>query len=586
MSEKELRQPIVCVLGHVDHGKTSILDSIRGTALAKSEKGGITQRIGATEISREILEKYAGSILGRTKIRIPGLLFIDTPGHVAFANMRARGGALADIAVLVVDINEGLMPQTIESINILKKYKTPFIVAANKIDLIPMFSPSKSASFRDCLKNQREEWVSEFDKRFYELVGKLYELGFSGERYDRISDFSKTLTIVPTSAKNSIGIQDLLVMIAGLAQRFLESEISLRDTGPGAGTIIEVKKEESLGIILDTVLYQGTIKRSDSIVLNTRNGTAETRIKALLVNSKRNRKALDERMFVRSASAVRILIADKLDVIPGSPIYVFRDEKERQKAFKEMEKEKSPNVQLHPTGIHVKADALGSLEAVAYELSQKNINIRYAAIGDISRRDLVSASTVNDPMDRLVVGFNVSVLPDAKDLLESGEVDVITGDVIYGIVDECVKRLEQKKLELLEEKKHQMPVPSKLIIMPEYIFRSTKPVIVGIKVLAGRVKVGDKLLKTDGRYGGTVKSLRDGEVSKKFCDAPGEIAAAIDGVTLNRQIFPGETLYVDIPQEVVKVVRESDMGDDIKDVLEDIIKIKRKEDAFWGTRYV
>lgn len=586
MSEKELRQPIVCVLGHVDHGKTSILDSIRGTTFAKSEKGGITQRIGATEISRETLERYAGSILGTTRIRIPGLLFIDTPGHVAFANMRARGGALADIAVLVVDINEGLMPQTVESINILKKYKTPFIVAANKIDLIPMFSPSKGKSFKECVKSQREEWLAEFNRRFYELVGKLYEHGFSGERYDKITDFSKTLTIVPTSAKNSIGIQDLLVMIAGLAQRFLESEISLRDSGPGAGTIIEVKKEESLGIILDTVLYQGTLKRSDYIVINTRTGTAETRIKALLVNSKRNKKALDERTFVRSASAVRILIADKLDVIPGSPIYAFRDEKERKKAYKEMEKEQSPDVQLQPTGIHVKADALGSLEAVAYELSQKNIKIRYAAIGDISRRDLISASTVSDPLDRLVVGFNVSVLPDAKDMLESGEVDVITGDVIYGIVDECQKRLEQKKAELLEEKKHQLPVPSKLQIMPEYIFRSTKPVIVGIKVLAGRVKVGDKLLKSDGRYGGTVKSLRDGEVSKKYCDAPGEIAAAIEGVTLNRQIFPGETLYVDIPQEVVRVVRESDMGEDIKDVLEDIIKIKRKEDAFWGTRYV
>lgn len=584
MEINALREPVVCVLGHVDHGKTTILDAIRGTSIAKSEKGGITQRIGATEISRDVIESYSGSIIGKLKIRIPGLLFIDTPGHVAFANMRARGGALADIAILVVDINEGLMPQTVESLNILKKFKTPFIVVANKIDMITMYRQCKNVSFKDCLAMQRPEWVNEFEKKFYDLVGRFYELGFSAERYDKITDFSKTLMIIPVSARNSVGIQDVLVMLSGLAQRFLESEISLRESGQAAGTVIEVKREESLGLTLDTVLYQGILRRGDTIALNTRQGTEVTKIKALLTQAKARGRALEERSDVRAASAVRILIGDKLDVIPGSPVYGVQTQEDTENAFEEIRNQTQPNIEISQVGIHVKADALGSLEAVCYELSQRNIPIRFAEIGDISRRDIVSTETVSNPLDRLIIGFNVTLLPDAQESLATSEANVLTGNVIYSIVEDTEEWLKQKREEMLEEKKHEMPIPSKVSIMPEYVFRTTKPVIVGLKVHAGRIKVGDKLIKGDGRYGGTIKSLRDGDVSKKFCDAPGEIAAAIDGVTLNRQISPGETLYVDIPQDVVKEIRQAQMDDSILDVLDEIIRIKRKEDLFWGTR--
>lgn len=584
MEKETLREPVVCVLGHVDHGKTTFLDAVRGTSIAKSEKGGITQRIGATEISRGIIEKYSREILGNTKIRIPGLLFIDTPGHVAFANMRARGGALADIAILVVDINEGLKPQTIESLNILKKFKTPFIVVANKIDMITMFRQSNGSTFKECLAKQRPEWVTEFEKKFYELVGRFYDHGFSAERYDKITDFKKTLMIVPVSARSSVGIQDVIVMLSGLAQRFLESEISLGDSAQAAGTVIEVQREESLGLTLDTVLYQGSFRRGQTVALNTKQGIDVTKIKALLINSGNRGKTLEEREYVSAASAVRILIADRLEVVPGTPVYSVESEEEREKAFEEITKQTQPNIEISPTGIHVKADALGSLEAISYELMQRSISIRYAGIGDISRRDIVSTETVSEPLDRLIIGFNVSLLPDAQAALGTSEANVLTGNVIYSIVEETENWIKQKKEELIEEKKHEMPIPSKISIMPEYIFRSTKPVIVGIKVHAGRVKVGDRLIKADGRYGGTVRSLRDGEISKKFCDAPGEIAAAIEGVTLNRQIIPGETLYVDIPEGTVRNIRDSDLDDSILSVLDEIIRIKRKEDMFWGTR--
>ena len=581
MNNRQYRQPIVCVLGHVDHGKTSILDAIRGTIVAKKEAGGITQRIGATDIALSDIEERANIPTGKSKLKIPGLLFIDTPGHVAFSNMRARGGALADIAILVVDINEGFKPQTIESINILKKFKTPFVVAANKIDLIPLFTPTKDKNFQQMLKSQREQYKTELENRLYNLVNKFYEFNLTTERYDRISDFSKSIAIVPMSAKLNIGIPDILMVIAGLAQRYLEDNIVFKDV-EGRGTIIELKKEESLGTTLDTVLYQGTLNRGDTVALNTRSGPAVTKVKAMLVNSRGRTKKMLEKDTVYSASGVRVLITDKLEVVSGSPMIVVRDDP--SEAFDEITKESQANIQLSEHGVTVKADALGSLEAVAYELSQKGIEIRSAEIGDISRRDITDVSTLNDPLDRMIIGFNVALTPEAQEATMTSDVGARVGEVIYSLVEDTEKWLKARKIELEEGRKKRMAVPSRISILPDYIFRAAKPVIVGVKVYSGRIKVGDTLIKSDGRYGGTIKSIRDGEVSKQYVDAPAEVAVSIDGVTLHRQISPEEPLYVDIPESVVKELREEKMDEQTMLTLEEIIKIKRKENMFWGTR--
>ncbi len=581
MNTREYRQPIVCVLGHVDHGKTSILDSIRGTTVAKKEVGGITQRIGATDIALLDIEKRANIPAGKSKLKIPGLLFIDTPGHVAFSNMRARGGALADMAILVVDINEGFKPQTIESINILKKFKTPFVVAANKVDLIPLFTQTRDCTFQQMLKKQRNEFVNDLDTRLYNLVNRFYEYGLTTERYDRISDFSKNVAIVPMSAKLNIGIPDILMVIAGLAQRYLDKSIEFKDT-EGRGTIIELKKEESLGLTLDTVLYQGSLHKGDTIALNTRSGPSTTKIKAMLVNSKGKVKKLLEKDKVSSASGVRLLISDKLEVVSGSPVIVITDSPDE--AFDEILKESQANIPLTEHGVTIKADALGSLEAVSYELEQKEITIRSAEIGDISKRDITDVATLNDPLDRIILGFNVGITQEAQETTMASDVGVKVGDVIYSLVEDTDKWLKDRRHELDEGRKKRMAIPSKLSIIPEYIFRAAKPVIVGVKVYSGRIKVGDTLIKADGRYAGTIKSIRDGEVSKQFADAPAEVAVSIEGVTLNRQIFPEETLYVDIPESVVKELREDKLDENTMLTLEEIIKIKRKENMFWGTK--
>ncbi|KAA8922945.1 translation initiation factor IF-2 [Thermoplasma sp.] len=576
----KLRQPIVCVLGHVDHGKTTLLDLIRGTSVASKEPGGITQRIAATtvDISRILKETEKLNTKG---LKIPGLLFIDTPGHVAFSNMRARGGALADLAILVIDINEGIMPQTVESIDILKKFKTPFIIAANKIDLIPFFTDVKTTLFTEFIRKQRPEYVNELDNRIYGIMNKLYEFGLNSDRFDRISDFTKTVAIVPVSAKKNIGVPEILMVLAGLAQRFLEREIEYKDIN-GHATIIEVRKEESAGITLDAVLYQGTISVGDTIAVNTKNGPAVTKVKALFVNTGKGQRSLKEVKKVSAAEGIRVLISDKIDVISGSPMIVVNDNLDQ--VMKEIEEESKIDIQLSEDGIYVKAEAIGSLEAISYELNKQGIKIRQAQVGDITKRDIMDVSTLSDPINRIIVGFNVSVLPEAKEAMSSSDVSIVNGDIIYKIVEDTQKVMDDRRKMLLQGRKMSMPVPSRIRILPQYIFRASKPVIVGVRVETGQIKVGDNLIRGDGKYAGTIKSIRNEDISVRYQDAPAEVAVAIDNVTLNRQIFPDDVLYVDINENVVKELRRAPMEKDIMDTLEEIIKIKRKDNPFWGTR--
>lgn len=576
-----LRQPIVCVLGHVDHGKTSILDSIRGTSLMKKESGGITQRIGATEISIQRIVEISGGKVSSKMFKIPGLLFVDTPGHVAFANMRARGGALADIAILVIDINDGIMPQTVESINILRKFKTPFIIVANKIDTLAYFIRPVNTNFSEFLKEQRQEYIDELDNKLYAIINQLYQHNLTADRFDRITDFTKNISIVPSSAKYSIGTLEILMTISGLAQRFLTSSIALVNSIAKA-SVLEIRREESLGMTLDSILYQGKLRTGMAVYVNTLEGPKETKIKALFTNVSSKSTKVTERNMVSSASGVRIAISDKLDVIPGTTLIEAKGDIDS--IITELQEESQVKIELDEHGITLKADTLGSLEAVAFELGTRGIKIRSTQIGEISKRDLIDVSTLPDQMDRILAGFNVDLSSDARNNLMNYDVAVVASKVIYSLIEDIEKWLRNKKEEMDEESKQGMPIPSKLVIMPEYIFRAAKPIIVGVKVLSGRIKVGDNMIRDDGKYAGTIKSIRDGEVSKRFAEAGQEVAVAIDGVTLNRQISADQPIYVDITEDVVKKLRERSLDEKTMETLEEIIKIKRKENIFWGTR--
>ena len=580
-----IRQPIVSVLGHVDHGKTSLLDYIRGTTVSAREAGFITQHIGATEVPLEHIEKVCAQLLGKKKFNVPGLLFIDTPGHQSFTSLRARGGSLADIAILVIDINEGLKPQTIESINILRRFKTPFIIALNKIDLVDGWISNPKMPFILSEKKQMEEVQDRVNMRMYDIIGRISMEGLSADRYDRIEDFTKNIALVPVSAKTGEGIPDLLLVLIGLAQRFLEGKLNTEE-GPAKGTILEVKEEKGLGQTIDVIIYSGTLHRGDTVALGTRSGKPlVTKVKAVLkpkpldeIRDPRDR--FDSVKEISAAAGVKVSCQTLEGVLAGAPLRGI--DGNQKEVLEEIATETKVNIKTEESGVMVKADAIGSLEALAFEADKAKIPIRKYEVGDISRRDLFEVSAYNDPLLRVILGFNIDMLPDAKDAMASHDVKVFSNDVVYGLIEEYQKWVVEEKRKAEEAKRAAVSFPAKFRILPNCVFRVSKPAIVGVRVLAGRLRNNMAVIDRDGKEIGRIKSLRTGEDTLKEALAGQEVAIAIDGPTVGRQIDVESILYVDILESEFKNLADFGLNADEKMVLEEIGEIKRRTDPFWG----
>jgi translation initiation factor 5B len=583
-----IRQPIVSILGHIDHGKTLLLDCIRGTRVVELEPGRITQHIGATEVPVSIIYKICGKLLENRKLAVPGLLFIDTPGHLAFTTLRARGGALADLAILVVDVREGIMPQTLESLNILKFYKTPFVLALNKIDLLDGWR-SRKLPFSVSRAQQSKLGIENLEKAIYELAGRLYQEGFSAERYDKIKDFTRNIAIVPISAKTGEGIPDLLMVLVGLAQKFLEEQLATELDKPGEGVILEVKEEKGLGKTIDAIIYSGKIALGDLIVIGSRPKPIVTKVKAILKPRALEEIRVTTEKFVSiktaiAACGVKLAAPSLENIIPGAPLKVAKPTNLKD-VMNAVEAELKINVELKEEGIILKADALGSLEALAFELQAKEIPIRKAEIGDISRKDIVEASTSSQPFSRVILGFNVKVLPEAKDELARSDCAVFENNIIYKLLESYENWKLKKKEEIDKELRELITYPGKLKVLPGYVFRVSKPAIVGVRVLGGRIRVGQELLREDGRVIGRIKSIRREEESLREVIVGGEVAIAIDNVTVGRQIKVEDILYINIPERDAKKLAalEKELSFEEKEILERVVEIKRKKDPFWGT---
>jgi translation initiation factor 5B len=576
----DLRTPIVAVLGHVDHGKTTVLDKIRGTTFAEKEPGLITQHIGATEVPLDIISKLCGSL--SEGIRIPGLLFIDTPGHHAFTTLRARGGALADIAILVVDLNEGFQPQTIESVNILKQHKTPFIVAANKIDRIHGWRSHDNMLFTETFKLQSERTQHLLDERIYALVEELYNTGFSSDRYDRIRDFTKNISVVPTSARTGEGIPDLLMVSLGLAQRFLEKDLRLHANGPALGTVIEIKEEKGFGITLDAIIYDGVLNTGDQIVVGAFERPIVTKVRALLKPESAGGFKRVKRVI--AAAGVKIAAPGIENALAGSPVRVVTNDTD--KVVADVEKEiRAITISTKDVGVVIKADTIGALEALTGELSRAEIPISKAGLGEVSRRDVIEAETISDPLYSVVLGFNVDVLPDAKDAAEKSSVSLFVSDVIYGLIEEYQIWFEKQKT-LHGKKRYETIVrPGKIKILPGFVFRQSKPAIVGIQVLGGTLRNGVSLVREDGVRVGTLKGIQDRGENVSEIHEGKEVAVSIDGPTVGRQINEGDLLYVEVPEKHAKVMEQElydALGQSERLMLDEFLSIKRRDNPFWA----
>jgi len=586
----KIRTPIVCVMGHVDHGKTSLLDRIRGSSVVSSEVGAITQHIGATIVPIEAIRSMSGT-MGKMPISIPGLLFIDTPGHHAFTTLRARGGALADMAILVVDINQGFQPQTIEALQILRNCRTPFVVAATKIDRIHGWRVNENESFLSSFAKQNDRVKGEVENKTYEIVGKLSELDFSADRFDRVSDFKRNLAIVPVSAHTGEGVSDLLLVMIGLAQRYMGDELALLVEGPGAGTVLEVKEERGLGTTLDVILYDGTLAIGDEIAVATQGDVVVTKVRSLLKPRPMKEILVEDRFervkSVAAAAGIKVTAPNLEGVIAGSPFFVIRGNRDEVEA--KIKKEMTEiHVRLADEGIVIKADTIGALEALCKELEGKEIGVMRAEVGGVSRHDLIDTETIKNPVHRVLLAFNTPILPDAADMIKDPlytQVKVFEARVIYQLIDQYVEwRDEQKRLQEKQRFEH-VVMPAKIRLLPDCVFRQSNPAVVGVRVLGGKLRSDVNLIKTDGRKVGHLKSMQLRQESIREADAGLEVAISIEGATVGRQVEIGDDLFVDIPERHVKVLEkemQKTLNVSTQEILGEFTTMRRKSDPFWG----
>jgi translation initiation factor 5B len=585
-----IRTPIVCVLGHVDHGKTSLLDRIRGSSVVDIEEGAITQHIGATLVPLDAIRAMSGS-LGRLDIQVPGLLFIDTPGHHAFTTLRARGGALAEMAILVVDINEGFQPQTVEALGILRNSRTPFVVAATKIDRIHGWRVKENETFLGTFAKQGERVRSALENKTYEIVGKLSELGFASERYDRISDFQRNIAIVPVSSHTGEGIADLLMVLIGLAQRFLKEDLAFHADGPARGTVLEVKEERGLGMTLDVILYDGTLSVGDEVMLATADGVVTTKVRSLLsprpLQEIRVEDRFDRARSVVAAAGIKVSAPNLEEVVAGSPLMAVRSDREQVEATIRHEME-DIKVVLSKEGIAIKADTIGALEALSKELEGRSIGILRAGVGPVSRHDIVEVQTVTDPLSSVLLSFNTPILPDAQDLLRDqafAHVKVFSGKVIYQLINDYLAWRDAEIRKREAQRFEQVVLPARIMLLPDCVFRQSNPAVVGIRVLLGKLRTGVELTDRSGRRIGHVKSMQSRQENIREADAGMEVAISIEGATVGRQVNVNDELFVEIPERHVKILEHEmlpHLTPSMKECLEDYTSMKRKGDPFWG----
>ncbi|WP_178918117.1 translation initiation factor IF-2 [Natronomonas gomsonensis] len=590
--EAELRTPIVAVLGHVDHGKTSLLDKVRGSAVTAGEAGAITQHIGATAVPLSTISDIAGRLVDPDDFDLPGLLFIDTPGHHSFSTLRSRGGALADIAILVVDVNDGFQPQTLEAIDILKRTQTPFIVAANKVDTVPGWNPNPDEPIQQTLEKQSDRAEDRLNQQLYEIIGELSDNGFSADMYWRVQDFRGNIGVVPVSAETGEGVPDLLTVLMGLSQRYLKEEMSIDVGGPGVGTVLEVKEERGFGTTLDIVLYDGTIRADDTIVVGGKNDPIVTDVRALLqprpLAEIRTEKQFEQVEEVGAAAGVKIAAPDLDDAMAGAPVRVVRD-RPVEDVIAEVQAELAEiDVVTEEDGVVVKADTLGSLEAIASALEDAEVPIVRAEVGDVAPRDVAIASTAEEGKHQAILGFNVDVLEDAEREAAESDVELFVDDVIYQLVEEYENHVESIERAQQEQVLDKIQRPCRFRILEDHTFRQSSPAVVGVEVLSGTLKRNSRVVKWEGNDTtrvGELKSLQDAGEDIDEARAGEQVAASIDGPTVGRQIEEGDELWTEIPEKHAKIL-EQELSEDIPtDELEALgmyLDKHRKRDPFWG----
>ena len=582
------------ILGHVDSGKTSLADALRGTGVQAREVGGITQEIGASFFPMETLEEICGPLLDKAggELQIPGLLMIDTPGHAVFSNLRLRGGSAADIAILVVDVLKGLENQTLESIDILKQRRVPFLVALNKIDMIKGWKKGSKGQLLQVMKEQPPEWSDELEERLYNVVGGLSRLGFQSDAYYRVKDFRQQVSIVPVSARARAGMPEMLAMLIGLAQQFLKGKLQSAEAARGGrGIILEMQEEVGIGETANVILTEGTLSVGDSIGLVRREGAFKSKVKALFMP-----KPLDEMRDPRdrftpvdsvyAAAGVKLVSPDLAGVVPGTSVASFRTEKQFLELKAEMERELSNIVvKTDNMGVIVKAGSIGGLEALLRMLEERGIPVRQADIGEISKSDIIDAQVVgdHDPYLGAILGFDSKVLPEAKEYV--GTSPIFVSGIIYEVIDNYANWASAKRESDEKAAMSSLTRPCKLRVIPGNFFRRSDPAVFGVEILVGRLRPKVKLMTVEGGELGTVEQVQDQGKALPEARQGDKVAISVNGPTLGRQVKENDIIYTMPRSHEAKALRTklyASITSEEHAVLDEIIKIKSASDPLFG----
>ena len=590
-----IRQPIVSVLGHVDSGKTSLLDKVRGTGVQGREAGGITQHIGASFLPVETIQKICGPLyekLSKVEHKIPGILVIDTPGHEVFTNLRSRGGSAADIAILVVDANRGFQPQTNESLKILESRKVPFVVALNKTDMVSGWKNTETQFISQSIKEQNVEVQNFLDEKIYNVVTALSVLGYQSEAFYRIDDYKKEIAIVPVSAKTGIGIPELFAVLVGLTQQYLKEKLNQEEKS-NRGIILEVNDEVGLGPTANMILIDGQMRKEDSIIAAKRDSVIVTKPKALLLP-----KPLDEMRdprdkfkpveHIQAAAGVKIASPDLDGVLPGSTLYAVSDDAEIEHFKKIIEDEmQSVFISTETTGVILKCDAIGSLEAITEMLRRQQIPISKADIGPVTHRDILEAMATkeNDRHLGVILAFNVKVLQDAETEADNNHIKVFTDKIIYSLIDTYTQWVDDDKADEENSVFKELTPISKFTFLKGFVFRNNNPAVFGIRVDVGHLRQKIPFMNKTGKKIGIIHQLQHDGKTVSMVKTGQEVACSVQNITIGRQIAEEDVFYTlpsssDAKQLIKRFMHK--LSSEETDVLNEIIEIQRAIDPAYA----
>nr|XP_033806544.1 eukaryotic translation initiation factor 5B isoform X2 [Geotrypetes seraphini] len=540
-----LRAPVICVLGHVDTGKTKILDKLRHTHVQDSEAGGITQQIGATNVPLEAINEQTKMVksISKENTKIPGMLIIDTPGHESFSNLRNRGSSLCDIAILVVDIMHGLEPQTIESINLLKTKKCPFIVALNKIDRLYDWKKSPDTDIVATLKKQKKNTKDEFEERTKAIIVEFAQQGLNAALFHENKDARTFVSLVPTSAHSGDGMGNLIALLVELTQTMLNKRLAHSEEL--RAQVMEVKALPGMGTTIDVILINGRLKEGDTIIVPGVEGPIVTQIRGLLLpppmKELRVKNQYEKHKEVLAAQGVKILGKDLEKTLAGLPLLVAHREDEipvlKDELIHEL-KQTLNAIKLEEKGVYVQASTLGSLEALLEFLKSSEVPYAGINIGPVHKRDVMKASVMleHDPQYSVILAFDVRIERESQEMADGLGVRIFSAEIIYHLFDAFTKYRQDYKKQKQEEFKHIAVFPCKMRILPQFVFNSRDPIVVGVIVEAGQVKQGTPICVPSKNFVdiGIVTSI---EINHKQVD----VAKKGQEVCIKIEPIPGES---------------------------------------------